>query len=107
MRCAPVALRVRTDPRALVQASIDTARITHADRRCTAAAIAINQAIAFLLDGGNLAGIVAAAIEEITDEETRNAVVRAAGLSEGEIRSGGYVLDTTSAAFWALANHDS
>jgi ADP-ribosyl-[dinitrogen reductase] hydrolase len=46
MRCAPVALRLSADRAALVQASIDTARITHADQRCIAAAVAVNQAIA-------------------------------------------------------------
>ena len=107
MRCAPVALRFRTDPATLARASIDTARVTHADRRCTAAAVAVNQAIAFLLDGGELAGVAEAAIAGISDDETRDAIAGTADRPEGEIKSGGYVLDTTAAAFWALANHDS
>src|SRR5215217_7133594 len=107
MRCAPVALRFRTAPAQLVPASVDTARITHADQRCTAAAVAVNQAIAYLLDGGDRNGVTQAAIDGIEDRETRLAVTKAPGLAEHQVRSGGYVLDTMTAAFWSLANHDS
>jgi ADP-ribosyl-[dinitrogen reductase] hydrolase len=107
MRCAPAALRFRRDPGLLVSASIDTARITHADPRCTAAAVAVNQAIAFLLNGGERSDVVTAAIEGITDVETREAILRAPTMQESDVRSGGFVLDTTAAALWAFTTTDS
>lgn len=107
MRCAPVALRFRRDPAALVQASVDTARITHADPRCTAGAAAVNQAIAFLLQGGPIDGVSAAAIVGVDEPATRVAVRRASTLTEKDVPCGGFVLDSVTAAFWALANHDT
>ena len=53
MRCAPVALRYHSDVEHLRAVSIDTSRITHADPRCTAGSVAVNQAIAHLLHGGS------------------------------------------------------
>src|SRR5215216_350587 len=46
MRCAPIALRFCNDRSAMIEASIDTSRITHADPRCTWGTVAINRAIA-------------------------------------------------------------
>jgi ADP-ribosyl-[dinitrogen reductase] hydrolase len=107
MRCAPVALRFRQDPEALVRASIDTARITHADLRCTAGAVAINQAIACLLMGGSTDDALESAVAGIHEPETVAAVRRAPSLTEPDVPCGGFVLDTVTAAFWALCNHDS
>jgi ADP-ribosyl-[dinitrogen reductase] hydrolase len=107
MRCAPVALRYRNDFEALRKASIDSARVTHADPRCTWGAVALNQAIAHLLDGGSLSGMIEAAAVEIENEETRHRVLGAANLSTEQIKAGGYVLDTLSAAFWCLSRHDT
>ena len=55
MRCAPVAVRFASDPDQLREVSIDTARITHSEPRCTWAAVALNQAIAHALSGGAFA----------------------------------------------------
>ena len=51
-----VGMRFRRDSRGLVRASVDSARITHADPRCTWGAVAVNQALAHLLDGGDIPG---------------------------------------------------
>ncbi|MCC6790085.1 MAG: ADP-ribosylglycohydrolase family protein [Thermomicrobiales bacterium] len=107
MRCAPVALRFRRDPAAMIAASIDSARITHADPRCTAGAVAVNQAIVHLLQGGAIAEVAEAAVAGIDESETRKAVLGAATLAEPDVPNSGYVLSTVTAAFWALANHDS
>ncbi|MBA2753231.1 MAG: ADP-ribosylglycohydrolase family protein [Chloroflexia bacterium] len=105
MRCAPAGMRFRRDPAGLVRASIDSARITHADPRCTWGAVAVNQAIAHLLDGGETAGAPAAAIEGVPEKRVRDAVTSAAGTSRDDLRAGGYVLDTIRSALWCLANH--
>jgi ADP-ribosyl-[dinitrogen reductase] hydrolase len=107
MRCAPVALRFRGHEDALRRASLDTARITHADARCTWGAVAVNQAIAHLLDGGAKEGAVEAAIEGVEEAEVRGVVLGAAARSRHEVRSGGFVLDTIGAAFWCLLQHET
>jgi ADP-ribosyl-[dinitrogen reductase] hydrolase len=107
MRCAPVALRFRRDPARLVRASLDTARITHADPRCAWGAVAVNQAIVHLLDGEAIADVAAAAVAGVTEPAVREAVLGAADREEPEVRAGGYVLETVSAAFWCLARSPS
>ncbi|MFM9105854.1 MAG: ADP-ribosylglycohydrolase family protein, partial [Chloroflexota bacterium] len=107
MRCAPVALRFRGQPGRLVQASLDTARITHTEPRAMWGAVAVNQAIVHLLEGGGLDGVVAAAVAGVDNAEVRDRVLAARGLDPASIQAGGFVLDTVGAAFWALLNHDT
>lgn len=107
MRCAPVALRYRAEPALLVSASIDTSRITHADPRCTWGAVAVNQALVHLLNGGARDGVLAAATAGVPDARVVDAIARVPDLDRRDIRSGGYVLDTVSAACWAFLSHDS
>lgn len=107
MRCAPVALRFRGDAEAMVRASLDTARITHADPRCTWGAVAVNQAIVALLAGAGVSDAISAAHAGIPLDEVTSAVRSASALPEDQVRSGGFVLDSVSAALWALANYGS
>jgi ADP-ribosyl-[dinitrogen reductase] hydrolase len=107
MRCAPVALRFRTEPEAIVQASRDTSRITHADLRCTWSCVAVNQAIAHFLNGGNVDAVVEVATSGVQAARVVDAVRSAGTLPRDQVRSGGYVLDTLTAAFWSLLTHDS
>lgn len=107
MRCAPIALRYRDDVVAMQRASIDSARVTHADSRCTWAAVALNQAIVHLLNGGSLDSVIDAATARVANDDVRERTVGAANRSIHEVKSGGYVLDTLSAALWCLLRHDS
>ncbi|MEA2584294.1 MAG: ADP-ribosyl-[dinitrogen reductase] hydrolase [Thermomicrobiales bacterium] len=107
MRCAPVALRYRGDGGALRRASLDTARMTHADPRCTWGAVAVNQAIATLLDGGTKEVVTDAALAGIEHAEVCDCVRGAASRPREEVRSGGFVLDTIGAAFWCLLRHET
>lgn len=107
MRCAPVALRFRRDPAALVRASIDSARITHADPRCTWGAVAINQAIVHLLDGGPIRDVARAAAAGIEERRVRETLRRAPTLTADKVRGNGYVLSTISAAIWCLVTYPS
>jgi ADP-ribosyl-[dinitrogen reductase] hydrolase len=102
MRCAPVALRFRRDPDRLVRASLDSARVTHAEARASWGTVAVNQAIAHLLDGGAIADAPAAAVVGIPNCAVREAVLGAAGRQRDEVRAGGFVLETIGAAFWSL-----
>ena len=104
MRCAPVALRFRRDPDRLVRASLDSARVTHAEARASWGTVAVNQAIVHLLDGGAIVDAPAAAVVGIPNSEVREAVRDAAGRQRDEVRSGGFVLETIGASFWSLLN---
>lgn len=104
MRCAPIAIRFRSDRSRLVQASIDTARMTHADPRATWGAVALNQAIAHLLDGGAIGEVLDAAVDGIGDERVSRAIQRVPSIEYEKLRSGGYVLDSLSTSFWCLLN---
>ncbi|HET7093681.1 MAG TPA: ADP-ribosylglycohydrolase family protein [Thermomicrobiales bacterium] len=104
MRCAPVALRYRRDPAALVEASLDSARITHAEPRAAWATVAVNQAIVHLLDGGDPADAPAAAARDIPNDEVRTAVRGAAAKPRASLRASGFALHTLEAAFWSLLN---
>ncbi len=107
MRCAPLALRFRSDPDRLRWSSIETSRITHADPRATWGAVALNQGVVHLLDTGRRDGLVEAAVRDITEVRFVEAIVRAPGLARDDVSSGGYVLDTLSAAFWSLLTTDT
>lgn len=107
MRCAPVALRFRNDPERLVQASLDTARITHAAPRASWATVACNQAIAHLLNGGDRSGVLAAARTGIDEPRTVAALDSLPSLTFDTLESGGYALATLTAALWCLLNRAS
>jgi ADP-ribosyl-[dinitrogen reductase] hydrolase len=107
MRCAPVALRFRRQPDRLVRASLDSARVTHAEARASWGTVAVNQAIVHLLNGGAIADAPAAAVVRIPNEEVCEAVLDAAGRRRNEVRAGGFVLETIGASFWSLLNASS
>jgi ADP-ribosyl-[dinitrogen reductase] hydrolase len=107
MRCAPAALRFANDGQALVDASIDTSRITHADPRCTWGTVAINQAIVWLLNGGDIGGVVDAGIAGVPEQVVGDAVGQAQTIEFAELKPGGYVLSTITSALWALLHHDT
>ncbi|HEV2129372.1 MAG TPA: ADP-ribosylglycohydrolase family protein [Thermomicrobiales bacterium] len=107
MRCAPVALRFRHDREQLREVSLDTARMTHPDPMATWGGVALNQAIAYLLDGGDRDGVRDAATADIENAEVAEAIRMAADREYDDVRSGGFVLETLGAAFWALARSDS
>ena len=104
MRCAPVALRFRRDPERLVHASLDSARVTHAEERAAWSTVAVNQAIVHLLDWRGHREAPRAAVAGIPNDEVRDAILEAADRERDEVRAGGFVLETIGAAFWSLAH---
>jgi ADP-ribosyl-[dinitrogen reductase] hydrolase len=104
MRCAPVALRFRRDPERLIQASLDSARVTHAEERAAWATVAVNQAIVHLLDSGAIDEAPQVAIAGIRNAEVRDAILAAADRQRDEVQAGGFVLETIGASFWSLAH---
>lgn len=106
MRCAPRALRFRSDPGRLIQASRDTARMTHADPRATWGAVALNQAIVHLLDDNAIDDILEVAVIGIEEPAVVEAIRAVPDISRDDLQSGGYVLDTLTASFWCVSNSD-
>jgi ADP-ribosyl-[dinitrogen reductase] hydrolase len=107
MRCAPVAIRFRGDLGQLKTVSIDTARITHAEARCTWAAVALNQAIAHALVGGSLDGLVEAATAGIAQLDVVQAIRAAPEKTAADLDGSGYVLNTVQIAIWATLTQPS
>ena len=107
MRCAPVAMRFRSSAVKLRDISIDVSRITHANPLCTWASVAVDQAIAALLDGATLPVAFERSATSIDSESVLLAISQSTTSSRDEIASGGYVLDTLSAAFWSLRQSES
>jgi ADP-ribosyl-[dinitrogen reductase] hydrolase len=104
MRCAPVAVRYHRDPVTLRQVSLDTARITHAEPRCTWGAVAINQAIAHALAGGGGQSLISAAKAEVEQPEVVAAIEAVPGLQERDLNGTGYVLNAVQIALWSVLN---
>jgi ADP-ribosyl-[dinitrogen reductase] hydrolase len=107
MRCAPIALRFRQAPEELVRASLDSARVTHAEPRASWACVAVNQAIVHLLAGGDIHSVPQTAVAGVGNDEIRATVLGAAGRAKDEVRARGFVLDTIGAAFWSLAHGEN
>jgi ADP-ribosyl-[dinitrogen reductase] hydrolase len=107
MRCAPIALRFRRDRDRLRQVSLDVARMTHPDPMATWGSVALNQAIAHLLSGGSLDDVAEVAVADVENGDIVETIRGAAGREYDAIGSGGFVLDTLGAAFWAIAHRDS
>ncbi|MGI9254197.1 MAG: ADP-ribosylglycohydrolase family protein [Thermomicrobiales bacterium] len=107
MRCAPVALRFRGQPERLVEASLDTARITHIEPRAMWGTVAVNQGIVHLLNGGSFDDLPEAAVAGVENDDVRERVLAARNADPAKMRAGGFVLDTIGAAYWALLNHDN
>jgi len=106
MRCAPVALATRDDPLENARCSADSSRITHANPLCVDACVTVNAAIAVLLARPD-ADPIAAAASAATLDEVRAAVEAAREAIPATLPAGGYVLETLTAALWAVTHHDS
>lgn len=104
MRCAPVALFHALRPDALVADSAIVSEITHANPLSVWASIAVNLAIVELVHGRH-EGLVERVAARIEEPHVRATLLAAPHLSRRAVRSGGYVLETLGAAFWALEHH--
>lgn len=109
MRCAPVALRWRSDPNRLIAETLQSALVTHHDARCGWSAVAVNAAIAASLDGRSLElGELADSLNEAGAPMTVvDAVKRVSGASLDTLEldhdnTMGYTIKAMQAALWAL-----
>jgi len=105
MRCAPIALAAWRDAEMNARHSADSSRITHANPLCVDACVALNAAVAALLHGES--DPLAAADRAAELNEVRAAIDAAAAATPDMLPAGGYVLDTLSAALWAVTAHDT
>lgn len=107
MRTAPIALRYRHGRAKLREVSIDTARMTHPDPMATWGAVALNQALVHLLEGGDAGSVRDAAVEEVDNGAVVSAIRESVDRDYDDVESGGFVLHTLGAAFWCLAHSDT
>ncbi|HUG13662.1 MAG TPA: ADP-ribosylglycohydrolase family protein [Thermomicrobiales bacterium] len=106
MRAAPVALLARGDAGANARHSADSSRITHANPLCVASCVALNAAIAALLDDPH-ADPVAAALDATGHAEVRDSLAGVRSQAAETLDASGYVLATLQSALWAVTAHDN
>lgn len=106
MRCAPVALYGRGDGALLAKASADSSRITHANPLSIDSCVALNAAIAALLDDPE-ADFIAIAIDAATERQVVQVLEGVPDQTAEDIDASGYVLATLQSAFWAVATTKS
>jgi ADP-ribosyl-[dinitrogen reductase] hydrolase len=106
MRCAPVALLALRNAEDNARYSRESSQITHANPLCIDSCVALNAAIAALLNDPS-GDPVAVAMESTTNAAVRSALRTARDAEPSDLRAGGYVLETLAAAFWAVTHHDS
>jgi ADP-ribosyl-[dinitrogen reductase] hydrolase len=107
MRCAPVAIRYRNHPELLREISLATSRVTHAEERAAWSTVALNQAIAFYLNGGECEGMIEAAVVGIEQSDVVAALAAAPQTYPADLSGRGFVLNGLQIAFRAVANHAS
>jgi len=110
MRCAPVGLFGFRDPESLVEDSIATSRITHYDPRCCHGTVAVNSAIAAMLNDTDTFEAAAASIAGKCPEleaALEEAKVKDTGAMSLDGPNMGYTILTTQVAFAALRQFDS
>lgn len=102
MRCAPVGLFHVRRPTALLRDSAIVSEITHANPLSVWSSIAVNLLIVEFLHG-RVEGAIARVAAQIPEREVADTLRAAPTLPRRAVRSGGFVLETLSAAIWALA----
>ena len=110
MRCIPVALRYHDEIERLIRVSTQQAAITHADDRCTWAAVAVNLAARELLHGNIY--FIDEVLHRIggAPRALRDAIHRVPREGEGDLPiaiegEAGYVVHCVEIAFW-FVTHD-
>lgn len=106
MRAAPVALFARDDAAANAAMSADSSRITHANPLCVASCVALNAAVAALVDDADCEPleIASAAVE---DSLVRETLANVRSRTAETLDAGGYVLATLQSSFWAVTQYES
>ncbi len=106
MRCAPVGLFHAARPDALLRDSTIVSEITHANPLSIWSSIAVNLAIVELLHG-RTKDVIARVAAQIPERQVRDTLLTVPGLPRRSVRSGGFVLETLGAAFWALQHGEN
>ncbi len=106
MRCAPLGLLHCRDREALIKDSIESSLITHYDPEACWGAVAVNLAVAQLLNGER-EDLIARLSAEIEQPRVKEALARVSVLGLDQLRTSAYVLDTLQAALWCFLNTGS
>jgi len=107
-RCAPMALFLADDRRALHDASLRESGLTHFDRLAGWACAAYNELIVAALDGALRSELLQVASRFDEGDSRVSAIIREAAVAEPEeIHSSAAVLDTLRAAVWCTIHGQS
>lgn len=106
MRCAPVGLFHALRPDALLRDSMIVSEITHANPLSVWSSIAVNLAIVEFVHGRR-EDVLARVAAQIPEQQVRDTLLTVPRLPRRSIRSGGFVLETLGAAFWALQHGEN
>ncbi|WP_318568499.1 ADP-ribosylglycohydrolase family protein [Salinigranum marinum] len=101
MRAAPLAVAFASRESELVDASVASSKITHADPRCTAGCAVLNLTLAGLASGRSEP--LSRALDRAEPPEPLEDALRpvaAAAAAPDDLRSTGYVVDTLRTALW-------
>lgn len=102
MRCVPVGLFHARRPAALLRDSAIVSEITHANPLSVWSSTAVNLLIVEFLHGRG-DGAIGRVADRIPEREVADTLRAAPTLARRSVRSGGFVLETLSAALWALS----
>jgi ADP-ribosyl-[dinitrogen reductase] hydrolase len=108
MRAAPLAVAFASREEVLVDASVASSRITHADPRCTAGCAVLNLTLAGLLSDRDAP--LSTALDRVDVPSALDAAldpVVAGDVDPDDLRSTGYVVDTLQTALWYGLHADS
>jgi len=108
MRCAPVAIAFADAREKLVEESMASARVTHADPKAQESCAILNLWIAEILSTGQKDGI-GAALEFAAKKEPNvwRRLGRIRDFGESEVLSSGYTVHTLEAAAWSFLTTES
>lgn len=107
MRCPPVGLLDARDEDVLIADSLISCRLTHWHPAAGWSCVALNLAIAALVQDMPKAELLPWLLPRIDNQTVQLALERAPELSVGVVRASGYVVDCLQAAFWAYFTTDS
>jgi ADP-ribosyl-[dinitrogen reductase] hydrolase len=107
MRTAPVAVRYHQKPDDLREVARHSSLVTHAEERCQWSCVALNQGIGHFLNGGDLTGLVEAAVHGIPVASVVDTVAGAGAADPASLSGTGFVLNGLQIAFWAVQNTTS
>lgn len=107
MRSAPLALFFLERPVELIAASVDTAKITHGERKAVGVSVVHNAAIDDLVRGSMRGGLIPYLYSFARETEIVDSLERLVTQDYHDLNPRGYSIDTLECALWCFLHADS